>query len=80
MIETEFRKLNTGDEKAYQVFIDEFVSANEKIIPGSVDPKGMVFVDWLKKSEKEALGLDLPEDRVPADSYFLIRKADGKIL
>jgi predicted acetyltransferase len=22
----------------------------------------------------------LPEDRVPADSYFLIRKADGKIL
>lgn len=80
MENTEFRKLNKNDEKAYFNFIGEFVNAHEKFIPSSIDPKDGTFSEWLSSKEKIAQGIDLAADKVPASTYFLINKNTGKIL
>lgn len=76
----EYRKLNKSDEAAYLAFINEFIEAGERLIPASIDPKGETFLAWLDKSEKTANGIDLPADRVPASTFFLLDKESGKIL
>jgi len=76
----EFRKPNINDGENLNSFLDEFTSANEKIIPASAGLKGLPFNSWLKKKNNLTRGVNLPKDKVPASIYFLIKKDNSKIL
>ena len=76
----ELRCLEEGDEAAYDMCIQEFKVAGEKIIPGSADSKSLSWEDWLKKRRKNSQGIDLAPNRVPSTLYFLINKKQQKIL
>lgn len=80
MDDVEFRKPNIDDEEAHQTFFGEFDSANEKIIPSSVELKGLPFNQWLKNKEDYSKGINLKEGKVPASTYFLVQKNSRKIL
>ena len=78
--EFEFRCLNERDEKAHHAFVDEFLKANEEVIPSAAYKENLTFPEWLSRSRNISIGKSLPENYVPATTYFLIRKGDGKIL
>ena len=80
MEDIEFRRLTILDEKAYHQYIDEFLKANERIIPTAIYDPDLSFSEWLERSHNIEKGKTLPEKWVPATSYFLLRKSDGKIL
>jgi len=80
MEDVELRQLDTSDEVAYKNFMREFSDAGEEPIPASAFAIDESYSSWLKQARDHALGQNVPEGRVPATIYFLVRKSQGKII
>lgn len=67
------------EEKAFE-YINEFLLYNSSINgTGGLD-RYDDYNEWLKKVESDLDIPNIPEDRVPANTYFFVRTSDDKIL
>ena len=60
------------DEIEFIEFVNEFKSANERFVPYSLNQKDMDFQTYIRRLQEESLGIDIPENWVPASTYFLV--------
>ena len=60
------------DKNEFNDFINEFKIANERLVPYSINQKDMVFQTYIEMLTDEALGKGIPENWVPASTYFLV--------
>ena len=70
------------DEKEFKDFVNEFKTANESLVPYSLNQKGMDFNSYIKALNDESLGKGIPENWVPASTFFLVddkRKIYGAV-
>jgi predicted acetyltransferase len=66
-------------EKAYD-YIKEFKQYNSVVNGTGGLERYSEYDDWLKKLDDDLDIQNIPEDRVPAHTYFLIRVPDNKII
>ena len=67
------------ENKAFE-FINEFVSYKSEINGTGGLYRYDDYDEWLKKLEEDLDIPNIPEDKVPANTYFFIRTSDDKIL
>lgn len=70
------------DEHEFNDFVNEFKSANEKLVPYSLNQKSLDFPAYVRMLNDESLGKGIPENWVPASTYFLVddkRKIYGAV-
>jgi predicted acetyltransferase len=60
------------DEIEFIEFVNEFKSANERFVPYSLNQKDKDFQTYIRRLQEESLGIDIPENWVPASTYFLV--------
>jgi len=60
------------NESEFDEFINEFKNAGEDLIPYSLNKKDMDFQSYVTSLNNASLGKDIPEDWVPASTYFLL--------
>lgn len=66
------------DKSEFKDFISEFKVVEENLIPYSLDQKDMDFQTYINSLIDESLGKGIPDDWVPASTYFLVNNR-GKI-
>ena len=59
-------------EIEYKELVSEFTAAGEALVPNALDQGKLSFDAHIKNLEDYSMGLNLPEDYVPAATYFLI--------
>ena len=60
------------DENTFNSFIKEFTLSGEDLVPYSLNQKGKEFKKYIETLNDEAVGKGIPENWVPASTYFLI--------
>jgi len=60
------------DESKFNDFINEFKVTGENLVPYSLNQKNMDFKTYIKSLNDESLGKGIPENWVPASTYFLL--------
>lgn len=60
------------EEHAFNAFINEFTAAGEDLVPYSLNQKDMNFPAYIASLNDESMGKNLPENWVPASTYFLM--------
>ena len=60
------------NEDEFNDFVNEFKVVNENLVPYSLNQKGMDFQTYIKALNDESLGKGIPENWVPASTYFLV--------
>ena len=60
------------DENEFNEFVNEFKALNEKFVPYSIDQKDLDFQAYIRKLTCDSLGKDIPDNWVPASTYFLV--------
>ena len=60
------------DENKFNDFINDFKAAEEDLVPYSLNQKDMIFKDYIRSLNDESSGKNIPENRVPASTYFLL--------
>ena len=60
------------DAARFKAFIDEFKKAGEELVPYSLNQKDMDFTTYVTSLNDESLGKGIPENWVPASTYFLL--------
>jgi len=68
------------DESEYNSYIQEFLDANEEVVPGAAHKPEISFKTWLTRCSNESRGTNLEPGRVPGTLYFLVNKQTAKIL
>ena len=66
------------DESKFNDFINEFKAAGEDRVPYSLNQKDMDFQTYVKSLNDQSLGKGIPENWVPASTYFLLND-EGQI-
>ena len=59
-------------EDKFHFFINEFKTAGERLVPYSLNQRGLDFKSYIKSLNNESLGIDIPKNWVPASTYFLL--------
>lgn len=59
------------DENQYHSLMGEFMASGEILVPSVLDAKGLAFHEYAQTLEDHSRGLNLPENHVPASTYFL---------
>lgn len=59
-------------ENEYRSFIEEFKVNAEKLVPYSLNQKGLSFERYILTLTDEALGKNIAQNWVPASTYFLV--------
>jgi predicted acetyltransferase len=67
------------EEKAFE-YIREFIEYNSEINGTGGLQRYDNYDEWLLKIEKDLDIPNIPEDRVPANTYFFVRTSDDKII
>ena len=67
-------------EKEAFEYIQEFLDYNSEINGTGGLNRYHNYDEWLLKVEKDLDFQNIPEDKVPANTYFLIRELDNKII
>ena len=67
-------------EKAAFEYLQEFIDYNSPNNGTGGLNRFSNYDEWLIKLEKDLDFLNIPDDRVPANTYFLIRESDNKII
>ena len=62
------------DESEFNDFIDEFKTANENLVPYSLNQKNMDFQTYIKSLQDESIGKGISKNWVPASTYFLVNE------
>lgn len=60
------------NENEFSDFINEFKAVNETLAPYSLNQQGRDFRSYVKALKDESMGRGLPEDWVPASTFFLV--------
>ena len=60
------------NEIEYKELVNEFTAAGEDLVPNALEQGKLSFRDHIKNLEDYSIGLNLPENYVPATTYFLI--------
>ncbi|WP_315120790.1 GNAT family N-acetyltransferase [uncultured Clostridium sp.] len=66
-------------EEWYSI-IREIEDANEKMVPSALKGETDNYDEYLKNVKMYSEGINLPNDRVPADIFFLVHNGDNRIL
>ena len=66
------------NEKEFNEFIAEFISAKEPFVPYSLNQNGKTFQEYVVSLNDESIGKGIPEGWVPATTCFLVNE-EGKI-
>lgn len=66
-------------EEWYSI-IKEIENENEKMIPFALKGETKDYDMFLKNANSNSKGINLPNDRVPADIFFLVNNGDNRIL
>lgn len=80
MQELILRRPKPEDERAAAEFLQEFKDAGERLVPGGAGIEKLPYAEWLRKIDVYSRGESIPQDRVPADTYFSVRMSDGRII
>lgn len=60
------------EEHEFNDFVNEFKAANERLVPYSINQKDMDFQTYISRLRDKSLGIDIPENWVPASTFFLV--------
>ena len=60
------------NEIEYKELVNEFTAAGEDLVPNALEKGKLSFNDHIKNLEDYSIGMNLPENYVPASTYFLI--------
>lgn len=60
--------------------INEIEKVNEKITPYALKAETNDYSEYLKNAKKNSLGINLPNNRVPSDIFFLVHNGENRIL
>lgn len=66
-------------EEWYSI-IREIEDANEKMVPSALKGETDDYNEYLENVKMYSEGINLPNDRVPADIFFLVHNGDNRIL
>jgi predicted acetyltransferase len=80
MEELKFEFPSLEREKEAKEFIQEFKDAKSEINGTGGFDSSENYLSWLEKVNKEHKGTDISLDKVPATTYFVVRKGDNKIV
>ncbi len=61
-------------EEAYNEMLLEWEETKERIYPGAIRPKGMDYINILKKLEAYRSKETCPSNLAPSDTFFLVNK------
>lgn len=67
------------NEREFNDFVEEFKAAGEDLVPYSLEQKGLDFEAYVAALRDESLGIGLPENWVPASTFFL-RDDTGRLV
>jgi predicted acetyltransferase len=67
------------NEAEFREFITEFRTANEKLVPYSINQRDFNFQKLIKSLQDESNGIGIQDDWVPTSTYFLVNN-NNKIL
>ncbi len=73
-----FLKPSDIDEWEFYEFVGEFITADEKFTPHTLDQKGMEYEKYIDHLNSSAKATNLPEGWVPESTHFLVDD-EGKI-
>jgi predicted acetyltransferase len=59
-------------EAEFQEFISEFETAGEKLVPYSLNMKGLDFQTYIQSLIDESRGIEIAVNWVPASTFFLV--------
>lgn len=66
--------------KEWYSIVKEIEDANEKMTPYALKGETNDYSIYLKNVIKKSKGIGLPDNRVPADIFFLVHNGDNRIL